>query len=98
MSTEYLPKPVATTVCDLCGKPMDTYGNKDRYALGWGMGRNAASESGSARRAWFTFFRDGGWNKQARKSEPTISWDFHGDCLIDTLTPLLRSAEQGADE
>lgn len=96
MSTEMRPKPAATVVCDLCGEPMDTYGNKDRYRLHWGSG--SAPTNASPRKAWFSFFRESGWNEEKRRAEPSISWDFHGDCLIDTLTPLLRSGTEGKDQ
>ena len=85
--TEYVP------VCDLCGKPVDTYSGKDRAALNWGTTPMQTTQ----RPKHLLFFRHG---KGERTSGAPAGdyrswqWDFHGECLVETLIPLVIPAAQ----
>lgn len=89
MSHEMIPTPTLTLVCDLCGKPIDDYANKDRTTLNWGQGSSVVSPK--PRR--FTFFRSGHGDRTSgapKGDYRSWQWDFHGECLVGVLEPLIN--------
>lgn len=86
MSVQMLPKPTATDVCDICGKEIDTYTNRDRCALNWGTTPIASMADPKPRH--FLFFRKGHGNRTSGAPKGDYEnwrWDFHGECLVDLM-------------
>jgi hypothetical protein len=86
-------QPVVTpvTVCDLCGKNIGTYGHRDWSALNVGYHRSG-QEHPLHKRA-FRFFRKrhGERGSGAPKGDyRSWEWDFHGECLVAALEPLIK--------
>lgn len=89
MSEQKRPTTEWVEVCDLCGEPVDTYGNRDRYSMYVGQG---GTKPTPGKKQWFHFYR---WRHGDRASGApdgdyrTWSWDFHGECLADALMPIV---------
>lgn len=91
MTTQMIPKATATVVCDLCEEPIDTYSNTDRAALNWGTTPMAALASSRPRHFLF-FRRSSGRGSAAPKGDyRNFTWDFHGECLVTALEPLITT-------
>lgn len=88
MSSKPVQKTEYTPVCDLCGKPVDTYSDKDRAALNWGT----TPQQQTPRPKHFIFFRRAHGNRVSgapKGDYREFQWDFHGECLVNTLMPLV---------
>jgi len=78
-------------VCDLCGNPVDVYGHRDWSALN--VGHPRSGETLPLNKRAFRFFRKPYLNKTSGAPENDYrswEWDFHGECLVDALTPLIK--------
>ena len=88
MSAKSIPVPTFVDVCDLCGKPIDTYSGIDRCALNWGTTPLAKT----TKPGHFLFLRrrHGERTSGAPKGDyRSWQWDFHGECLVAALEPLV---------
>mgnify|MGYP001028431533 CR=1 FL=1 len=85
-------------VCDLCGKPVDTYGHRDWSALNFGHG---GAKPTTPEKTVFKFFR---WARGRRESGAPEGdyrdwkWDFHGECLVKALMPLVADEARRVTE
>lgn len=89
MSQQKRPSTKYYDVCDLCGKPVDTYGHVDWSVMNIG---HRKAEPQPAERSWFKFLRKGYGDRES--GAPTgdrrsWTWDFHGECLVRALMPLV---------
>lgn len=94
MSTKMIPAPTATVVCDLCGKPIDTYSHTDRAALNWGT--TPLASMASRRPKHFLFFRRRHGARESGAPQGDYrewQWDFHGECLVALVEPNLFDRE-----
>lgn len=92
MSTAMIPKPELTTVCDLCGKPVDVDNFRDRCALNWAT--TPLASLANTRPKHFLFFRKRHGDRRSGAPAGDYrewQWDFHGECLVDTLGPLIEA-------
>jgi len=84
--------------CDLCGGSLDTYSHRDWSALNVGHPR---SEPGPADKQLFRFFRKGWMVRGSGAPEGDYrnwSWDFHGECLVAALLPLVTKEAKPSNE
>lgn len=91
MSTQPVAKTEYVPVCDLCGKPVDTYGHRDWSTLNIGHG-GITNPSPDPKKRAIKFFRKrhGDRASAAPKGDyRSWEWDFHGECLVDALMPLV---------
>ena len=94
MSTKMIPTPQATVVCDLCGKPIDTYASTDRCALNWGTTPLAEYADPRPKHFLFRRLRHGTRGSGAPKGDyRSWQWDFHGECLVALVEPNLFDPE-----
>jgi hypothetical protein len=96
MSTRHLPTPTPTVVCDLCNKPVDEYSGRDRAVLNWGTGTMPGHTPPKA----FRFFRHRHGERTSGAPAGDYrewTWDFHGECLVDALDPLINRRSAGAN-
>ena len=89
MGSKMIPTPALTTVCDLCDKPIDTYSNRDRACLNWGT--TPLADNARPKPRHFLFFRRGAGGRSGAPAGDYRSWewDFHGECLVAALEPLV---------
>jgi hypothetical protein len=94
MSYKTIPTTATVIVCDLCGEPIDTYANKDRAALNWGTTPMANLAPPEPKHFLFFRRRPRVPSTPEEMSRKQFQWDFHGECLVDTLEPIIteRSA------
>ena len=77
-------------VCDLCGKAVDVRNHRDWSTMNVG---HPTSPPTSPMRHMFAFLRMGVTEKHSGAPENdhrSWRWDFHGECLVEALTPLVR--------
>ena len=89
MSSQPRPTVERIDVCDLCGEPVDTYGHRDWYGMYIGQPSAQVQEPEKTR---FHFFRYRGGDRASGAPDNdrrTWSWDFHGECLVKALMPLV---------
>lgn len=89
MSNQERPTTEGVDVCDLCGKPVDTYGHRDWSAMNIGHRKVEAQQP---ERSWFKFLRKGSGDRESgapKGDYRSWTWDFHGECLVDALMPLV---------
>jgi hypothetical protein len=75
-------------VCDLCGKAVDTYGHRDWSAMNVG---HPKAPTNVPEKSLFRFFRKGAGRESGAPEGDYRSWewDFHGECLVAALIPLV---------
>src|SRR5699024_3659267 len=95
-SEQFRPAKKLVRVCDLCGERVDTYSHRDWTVLN--AGYYGAGDSKPVAKSLFTFFRkrhtehgSGAPYGDNRKWQ----WDFHGECLVNALTPLVVAGVPG---
>lgn len=99
MSRKDIPTPVSHVVCDLCDKPMGTADERfgERVNLIYGQ---VPQPQERVRPKRFTFrgerqgYQKVGLDKY--RTREFINWDFHPECLIDALYPLINKDETDA--
>ena len=68
---------------------MDTYGHRDWSVMNVG---HPKSERAPMDRQWFKFLRKPNGDRQSgapEKDYRSWTWDFHGECLVAALMPLV---------
>lgn len=89
MSSQPRPTTERVEVCDLCGEPVDTYGHRDWSAMNIG---HRKVEAQPPERSWFKFLRLRSGERASGAPEGDYrswTWDFHGECLVKALMPLV---------
>lgn len=89
MSSQPRPTVERVEVCDLCGEPVDNYGHRDKYGMYVGQPSAPAKEP---KRMLYRFFRYRNGDRASGAPQGdyrTWSWDFHGECLVKALMPLV---------
>ncbi|PRB14480.1 hypothetical protein [Microbacterium sp. MYb62] len=92
MSEQMRPTTQSVQVCDLCGKPVDTYGHRDWSALNIGHAPLSASGPREPKKKAFVFWRKRGGDRASGAPQGDYRewrWDFHGECLVKALMPLV---------
>lgn len=98
-----VPTTTSAIVCDLCGKPVDTYAGNDRYNLQWGLSytRRDRAKPGWMHFAWSWWARHRTRaheiNDDLKRDDVSVAWDFHGQCLVRTLRPIVEQASANAE-
>lgn len=91
MSTKNIPTPTPTLICDLCDQPIDEYAAHERASLRWGYG--PAVPNPKPKHFKFSFVR----RAERSYNNKTHNWDFHSECLISTLEPIILAKREEAD-
>lgn len=95
MSKKEIPTPVEHTVCDLCGEPIGSVRNSGEK-VNLQYRRTPLPERG-VQPKWFTFafsYRrryEGTDRYSSYNGTVYVDWDFHPQCLVDALTPLVKT-------
>lgn len=89
MSKKEIPTPVEHTVCDLCGEPIGTKVDPgERVNLHY---RRTPLPRERVTPKWYTFFFSTGRSEDRYTNRGYVHWDFHPQCLVDALTPLVKT-------
>lgn len=94
MSYKTVPTTQSVIVCELCEEPIDTYANTDRAALNWGTTPMASLAPPEPKHFLFFRRRPRLAATQEERTRPQFQWDFHGECLVNTLEPIINERNQ----
>lgn len=94
MSYKNVPTTASVIVCELCDKPIDTYANTDRAALNWGWTPVASLAPPEPKHFLFFRRRPRISVTQEEHTRREFQWDFHGECLVSTLEPIIKERSE----
>lgn len=99
MSEQTRPSTTRIQVCDLCGEPVDTYGHRDWSALNIGHAPIGATGEKRPEKRALVFWRERHGDRASGARERDYRewrWDFHGECLVKALMPLVTDEARHA--